>query len=140
MYVYVGPDDRSINSRESGFSLGPVNDLEADITGDDEDAPRQQAGGDLASSNSKWHKHTVKVLAMLKRNMGTGDGEEEEKKPSQLSYDKLSFGCSRRTAAGVFFELLQLKTWDFIEVDQDESYGDISIAPGLRFNEATAST
>ena len=27
------------------------------------------------------------------------------------------------------------KTWDFVELDQDESYGDITIAPGLKFNE-----
>ena len=40
-----------------------------------------------------------------------------------------------RTAAGVFFELLQLKTWDFIEVDQDEAYGTIAISAGLRFGE-----
>lgn len=27
------------------------------------------------------------------------------------------------------------QTWDFVELDQDESYGDITIAPGLKFNE-----
>jgi hypothetical protein len=28
----------------------------------------------------------------------------------------------------VFFELLQLKTWDYIDLDQDESYGDIKVS------------
>ena len=56
---------------------------------------------------------------MLKRNMKSDDAEEDDEegsteKPSELSYKKLSAGCSRRTASGVFFELLQLKTWDFI--------------------------
>jgi len=71
--------------------------------------------------------------------MGTGDEEEAEEgaepKPDHLSFDKLSSGVSRRTASSVFFELLQLKTWDFVELDQDESYEDITIAPGLKFNE-----
>jgi chromatin segregation and condensation protein Rec8/ScpA/Scc1 (kleisin family) len=40
---------------------------------------------------------------------------------------------------GVFFELLQLKTWDFLELEQDESYGDILVAPGSRFDEEVPS-
>eukprot|EP00562_Extubocellulus_spinifer_P000324 CAMPEP_0178483070 /NCGR_PEP_ID=MMETSP0696-20121128/7046_1 /TAXON_ID=265572 /ORGANISM="Extubocellulus spinifer, Strain CCMP396" /LENGTH=820 /DNA_ID=CAMNT_0020110579 /DNA_START=151 /DNA_END=2613 /DNA_ORIENTATION=+ len=142
-------DDRSVNSRESSFSLGAVNEMGemgADSTAaKDGDAPRQSADGEETSSHAKWHKHTVKVLAMLKRNLATpeeaaaaedeAEGAEVTKKPTQLSYDKLSSGCSRRTAAGVFFELLQLKTWDFINVEQDEAYGDIIITGGNRFAE-----
>mmetsp|Transcript_14574 Transcript_14574/g.26404 ORF Transcript_14574/g.26404 Transcript_14574/m.26404 type:complete len:666 (+) Transcript_14574:149-2146(+) len=123
-------------SSRSPFSLGLVNEL---LSEDEEDDERQEQGSDLASSNSKWHKHTIKTLNMLKRNMATGDEEMEEgaePKPDHLSFDKLSSGVSRRTASSVFFELLQLKTWDFIELDQDESYGDITIAPGLKFNES----
>jgi hypothetical protein len=88
-----------------------VNGDEDRFLSDDDD--RQAAGSDLVSSNSKWHKHTVKVFSMLKRNMATDEDEEEqegaEPKPDQLSYFTLSEGCSRRTAASVFFELLQLK-------------------------------
>merc|ERR1740139_1880065 len=87
---------------------------------------------------TKWHKHTVKVLKMLQNSMTSGQEEEDEEgeeKATQLSYDKLSYGISRRTACGVFFELLQLKTWDFIELDQDKSYEDIKITPGVRFDE-----
>lgn len=118
----------------SVFSLGAVNDLEQDL----EDDPRQEHGDELVSSNTKWHKHTVKVLTMLQNSMTSGEEEEVEEgeeKATQLSYDKLSYGISRRTACGVFFELLQLKTWDFIELDQDKSYEDIKITPGVRFNE-----
>jgi hypothetical protein len=96
----------------SGFSLEPTNDMENDLVGD-EDVPRQAQGSELVSSSSKWHKNTVKTLAMLKRNMGSDSAEGDEEKAPNLSYDKLSHGCSRRTAVGVFFELLQLKTWDF---------------------------
>jgi cohesin complex subunit SCC1 len=114
-------------SVESGtFSLGHVNDLQSVIgtsllDGDDDELPRQMPGEELiASATGKWHPHTLKVLALLQSNMG----REEEK---VLSYNKLSSGCSRRTAAGVFFELLQLKTWDFIELEQEEEYGDVEV-------------
>lgn len=116
-------------SQRSEFSLGAVNDMEGDL----EDEPRQEQGEELASSSSKWHKHTVKVLDMLKRNIAEDDDDEE--KPQELSFDKLSHGTSRRTACGVFFELLQLKTWSFIELDQSKSYGDIKISKGARFHE-----
>ena len=120
---------RSENSQRSSFSLGAVNDLEEEIAGES----RQEQGDILASSGSKWHNHTVKVLDMLKRNMTSDEKDDEMAK--DLSYDKLSYGVSRRTACGVFFELLQLRTWDFIELSQRESYADIKIAPGARFNE-----
>lgn len=107
LFSCLGPD----GSTRSAFSLGLVNEAEL-LSDDDED--RQAQGSDLVSSNSRWHKHTVKVLNMLKRNMNTGDekaqdDEEGEPKPDHLSFDMLSSGVSRRTASSVFFELLQLK-------------------------------
>mmetsp|Transcript_40513 Transcript_40513/g.73007 ORF Transcript_40513/g.73007 Transcript_40513/m.73007 type:complete len:788 (+) Transcript_40513:331-2694(+) len=138
-------DEVSVQSDRSSFSLGAVNDLEKelyDVGGEDNedgDDPRQTLGDELVSHTSKWHKHTVRVHSMLKRNMQSRNpdelDEEEMEKPAQLGYNKLSAGCSRRTAAGVFFEMLQLKTWDFVELNQDKSYGDIMITPGLRFDE-----
>jgi len=127
-------------SRESlpaPFDLGAVNDLREDANSNDDDSliSRQQQGDELVSSSNKWHRHTVKVLTMLQRNMANGN-EESEDKPNQLSYNDLSTGCSRRTAAGVFFEMLQLKTWDFVELEQEESYGDITLTPGIKFHEA----
>ena len=130
---------RSETSNQSEFSLGAVNDMEADFdqneTTDSADAPRQEQGDELVSSKGKWHKHTVKVLSMLKRNMA----EANKKGEVNLSYNKLSHGCSRRTASGVFFEILQLKTWDFVDVDQEESYADIKISRGARFAEEPSS-
>lgn len=137
------PSDRS--DRSATFSLGAVNDLEeaADLM----EEPRQDGLQDeTATSSTKWHKHTVKVLELLKRNMPVNDNDtdnddDEQNEDNnvgskqQLSYDKLSYGTSRRTACGVFFELLQLKTWDFIELEQESSFGDILIKPGKRFHE-----
>lgn len=42
---------------------------------------------------------------------------------------------SRRTAAALFFELLQLKTLDYVDLDQTRSYGDIKITKATRFTE-----
>lgn len=139
-------DEMSVRSDRSSFSLGAVNDLEKELyemgaEANEED--RQAQGDELVSHTSKWHKHTVRVLSTFKRNMQSRNADdldqEEMDKPTQLSYNKLSAGCSRRTAAGVFFEMLQLKTWDFVELNQDKSYGDITITPGLRFDEAPPS-
>eukprot|EP00547_Thalassionema_nitzschioides_P002625 CAMPEP_0194212014 /NCGR_PEP_ID=MMETSP0156-20130528/11520_1 /TAXON_ID=33649 /ORGANISM="Thalassionema nitzschioides, Strain L26-B" /LENGTH=559 /DNA_ID=CAMNT_0038939721 /DNA_START=311 /DNA_END=1990 /DNA_ORIENTATION=- len=118
----------------SHFELEWVNDLGEEFKEADE---RQEPGSNTVSSSSKWHKHTVKVLSLLKSQMGRGEDSTpvEVVGESELSYHNLSEGCSRRTAAGVFFELLQLKTWDFIELEQEESYGDIKITPGIRFDE-----
>lgn len=134
-----------VTGRASLLSLGHVNDLEEELFGspnnkdDEEVADRQQLGSELVSSSSKWHPHTVKVLGMLKRHLRATDEEEEEDgapaKADSLSYLQLSEGCTRRTASGVFFELLQLKTWDFIELNQNESYGDIVVTRGVRFHE-----
>jgi len=124
-------DSPAKNRRSSSLSLGLVNNLLID----DEDDPRQEVGDELVSSSSKWHKHTVKVYKILKESMSGPDEEETEGKAEVLSYNDLSEGSSRRTAAGVFFELLQLKTWDFVELDQSESYGDIKISAGAKFLE-----
>ncbi|KAL7570185.1 hypothetical protein ACA910_020020 [Epithemia clementina (nom. ined.)] len=125
------------NKRTSSLSLGLVNTLGEDMEWDNEDEEneRQEAGDEIVSSNSKWHKHTIKVYSLLKSRMAPPGASAMADKEPHLSYNILSDGCSRRTAVGVFFELLQLKTWDFIEVNQDEAYGDIIISPGAKFAE-----
>lgn len=138
--VEMDSPTKSFKSHESEFDIGAANELEQELL----EEPRQEQGTEIVSSTSKWHKHTEKVYTMLKRNMAEGEDDENEddddilgdaQPTKQLSYDKLTAGISRRTACSVFFELLQLKTWDFIELDQDESYGDIKISAGVRFNE-----
>jgi cohesin complex subunit SCC1 len=62
--------------------------------------------------------------------------DDDDDKATELQFQELSQNCTRRTAASVFFEILQLKTWDFIELDQPEPYGDIGITAGVRFQEA----
>jgi len=127
-FEMLSPQERqSLSTQESLLSLGAVNDLETEFLSKQlED--RQEQGSDFISSSSKWHLNTVKVLQILQR-------EVSQTKDNILSYKSLTNGCRRRTASGFFFELLQLKTWDFIEVEQENSYGDILIRPGLRFSD-----
>ena len=133
-------DDAAERQRKSSLSLGLVNSLGDDMEWEnEEEEDRQEAGEEIVSSSTKWHKHTIKVYSLLKSRMvppGASVSEEDADKEPYLSYNILSDGCSRRTAVGVFFELLQLKTWDFIELNQDEPYGDIVIAPGAKFAES----
>lgn len=94
------------------------------------------------TTTSKWHKNTIKVFDVLKKNlMPTPSNEEndieeaDDTKQRTVSYTALSEGVSRRTAAGFFFELLQLKTLNYIELNQSKSYGDIAISAGPKFLE-----
>lgn len=95
------------------FSLAAANDLD-DVQTDE------------PLTSAKWHKNTVKVFEVLKHNLADSD---------QVSFDVLSKNTSRRTAVGFFFEMLQLKTLDYIDIQQGKSYGDIRISPGVRFAE-----
>ena len=125
---------------------------------DDVDANRQ-ALGEPSSSSTKWHKHTVRVFRHLKKCLhdpasgdptnGNGENDTDDDDtssstaqfsrvplPESVGFDELTkHVVSRRNASSIFFEMLQLKTWDFIELNQDESYGRIAISAGVRFGE-----
>jgi len=126
------------------FELGAVNDIEADENFDEtksqasgaDDETGSVTGGDdtgdakTARSAAQWHPHTKKVMSMLQHQLESKD---------KVSYNGISgvtrgARVGRRTAAGVFFEMLQLKTWDYIEVNQDGPYGDIQVTKAAKFD------
>ena len=121
------------------LDLGMVNDMVLDSDEEDETEEDRQALGDVSSSSTKWHKHTVRVYKHLQKciqDPNSTAASEEETKPESVDFDELTkHVVSRRNASSIFFEMLQLKTWDFIEVDQDQAYGKIAISAGLRFGE-----
>jgi cohesin complex subunit SCC1 len=134
-------DDEELveDGEEDDLNLGLVNDMAVDS---DEEGEDRQTLGDIPESTTKWHKHTVRVFKHLKKCMRDpsaapiGDDEEAQDLPEQVQFfDIIKKVKTRRNAASVFFEILQLKTWDFIEVDQDEPFGDITISPSVRFGE-----
>jgi len=148
---------------EDPLDLGLVNDIDfvldsdQDEHQDDDDDEDRQAIGDVASSSTKWHKHTSRVFQHLKKCMkdpnavaantnnndddddnasSSSSSSKEQQLPDRVRFRELTKNVvSRRNASSVFFEMLQLKTWDFIELDQERAYGDIVISPGLRFGE-----
>ena len=64
-----------------------------------------------------------------------GDVTRGKGTPSDpVSFKELSSGISRRIAASSFFQLLVLKSWDIIDVKQEEPYGDLMIARTSRFS------
>lgn len=131
-YVAGSQDEKVEPVNKYGLSdWGMVNDARlADEDGEDEDDPRQEVGTELVPSSSKWHKHTVRVLKVLQCSMGKGNNKHDP-----LIFGDLVKHVGRRTAAGVFFEVLQLKTWDFLDVEQGEAEGPIAISAGPRFLE-----
>ena len=53
-----------------------------------------------------------------------------------LSFDAFTAGANKRSAVGVFVELLHLKTWDFVQLDQPAAYGDIAVSKAAHFHDA----
>ena len=67
--------------------------------------------------------------------------QDQLKNSDEITYQSLAKGRSRRTVAGCFFEVLQLKTLNRIEVDQsDGPYTDIRIRKGPAFEDAVPLT
>ena len=120
--------------------------------------PALQQGAD-DKANHKWHPHTVRVMQVLRENLnlqpagvattnpavskeveatGIPDDGTKNSAPS-TTYRRLTGQTnSRRTAAALFFELLQLKTLNYVQLDQQNPYGDITIQKGARFDEPIA--
>jgi cohesin complex subunit SCC1 len=118
------PDDESITAPDD-FDLSAVNDF-SEIREDDGDIEETTADG----HTRKWHPHTVKVMELLRDRLETQES---------VGFMGMARGRKKRTAAGCFFELLQLKTWNYIDVKQDTAYGDIRVTKTKRFDEHVSS-
>ncbi|EQC31642.1 hypothetical protein SDRG_10807 [Saprolegnia diclina VS20] len=109
--VLVGQDGLPM---DLDLSLAPASNPEA-----------TQAVDAPSTSTHKWHPHTVKVMKVLRTSMQDHDS---------VSYQQLAKSTrSRRTAAALFFELLQLKTLDLVDVNQPTAYGNIHVTKTDRF-------
>ncbi|KAJ0404946.1 hypothetical protein P43SY_005945 [Pythium insidiosum] len=104
------------------IELAAVNDLQANI---DESMDNEHIS--FSTAQHKWHPHTVKVMKVLRTSL-------QEK--TEVTYNQLTKNTqNRRTAAALFFELLQLKTLNYVDINQARPYGDIKIAKATRFAE-----
>ncbi|CAH0521831.1 unnamed protein product [Peronospora belbahrii] len=104
------------------IELGAVNDIRGDANGA---TAFHQA--EVLTAQHKWHPHTVKVMKVLRKSL---------KNNEEVTYRQLTKKTQdRRTAAALFFELLQLKTLDYVDVEQAAPFSDIKISKAGRFSE-----
>jgi len=97
-------------------------DTDEETNEEEEEEPRDSQFGDQRN----WHPRTVKMMRLC-------EGLLENKE--QVSYQSLAKGKRRHVVASCFFELLQLKTWDRIDLVQNEPYSTIDIGRGPKFTE-----
>lgn len=76
-------------------------------------------------SITTWNERTAEVFGILKKEFSDKE---------IVTFSELSAGISRRVAAGSFMEVLQLKTWGYIDVQQDEPFADITIMPTIKMD------
>jgi cohesin complex subunit SCC1 len=87
--------------------------------------------GTPGNKAASWSVHTQRMHTFLAKNFDEGNQEE-------LSFAKMAEGNVRKVVAATFFELLVLKSKSYIEVHQDEAYGDIFVAKGKNFEKGFA--
>ncbi|KAL3665645.1 hypothetical protein V7S43_009081 [Phytophthora oleae] len=115
------PEERDLEDLNVDIELGAVNDIRSDANGITE-ADNTEA----STAQHKWHPHTVKVMKVLRNSLNN----------KEVTYKQLTKNTKdRRTAAALFFELLQLKTLDYVDVEQAAPYSDIKISKAARFSE-----
>ncbi len=97
--------------------------IRTNAAGADDDA-------DGTAAAAKWHPNTVRMCKLLRarmRKLGVGS--------LRFSAD-VARGARRTKAANMFWEVLQLKTWGFVEVAQAPgAFKEIDVSPGARFEE-----
>lgn len=76
---------------------------------------------DFTSEN--WSTRTSDILDIMKA---------EFKKKNTLHLHRMCEGTTRRTAAACFMEMLQLKTYGYVEIEQLAPFADISISPTIK--------
>ncbi|KAG5176608.1 Rec8 like protein-domain-containing protein [Tribonema minus] len=142
---YDPPMEEQPLAEEEG-ALGAVDDLDYLREGEEERAAQaarkakaaaaaEGEGGEGAEGEGgagASTRPTAIMLRLLRKHVDGGGGA--------AAYGDIARGAKRganrrRNIAAGFFQLLQLKTWDFVELTQGEPFGDITITAGPRFEE-----
>jgi cohesin complex subunit SCC1 len=116
-------DISAVDAQEDVNETGDTSKAADDsILGQDTDG---NADGNVAENRAEskrtngWSKRTRKMHQFLSNTL-------VDDKP--LQFNEMVQGKSRKTAACIFYELLVLKTTDYIDVQQDQPYADITIS------------
>jgi cohesin complex subunit SCC1 len=92
-----------------------------------------EAGGE---ATTQWHPNTMRMCKLLRTRIAAAAKEKPHERPPTVAFSQVTRNARRTKAANLFWEVLQLKTWDFIEVDQEHAYDDVQITAAARFHEA----
>ncbi len=81
-------------------------------------------GGEIVNSpieanTADWNPRTKHVFDIV---------NDQLQRRESISFQDLSIGVSKRTAAACFLEILQLKTWDIIDITQERPFDTIVIS------------
>jgi hypothetical protein len=142
------------------YGHGEGNELEAEEGGGEEEEEEKEEGeftgtnawgsplgeeDDVAEAkpSTRWHPNTVRMCRLLRSRLAAAARLQEEVGGNgagpfspQVTFGELTRNARRTKAANMFWEILQLKTWDFIDCGQEEAYGEIIIEPAARLHEA----
>eukprot|EP00898_Chlorokybus_atmophyticus_P000412 jgi/Chlat1/1371/Chrsp119S01784 len=125
-----GIDNMHIAEERARARTGP-NLLERHSLVEDEEEDDDEAGH---VDKSGWSVRTRNVASFLKKNFKEMDrpskspANKKAASHSTLGLDAMVAGKSRREAARMFFEMLVLKTKDYVHLEQEEPYSDITIS------------
>ncbi|KAJ2551746.1 sister chromatid cohesion protein 1 [Coemansia sp. RSA 1878] len=113
--------------------------LEADLDADPETSQLDDAD---QAGTSGYSKNTIRAIRILDTaaqadNIQPSDASAQE--AESLSFNKIAHEARRDDAVTLFFELLVLKSRDFIDVSQSAPYEDVQIVPRPKLRQAASS-
>ncbi|XP_058765332.1 sister chromatid cohesion 1 protein 2-like isoform X1 [Vicia villosa] len=85
------------------------------------------------SKLSGWSERTRKVASYLHKNF---QHLEKQKEADAVNLSQVSQGRSRKESARLFYEVLVLKTTNYVDVQQKDAYGDIAVRKLPKFDKA----
>ena len=122
--TFEGVDNPSVDDPTTMSQRGALLGWKGkDTTGVDMNLSDADKGGG-GHSTAEWSSRTAMVFDVI---------QDQLKEHDSVSFNAISKGISRRTAAACFLEILQLKTWDFVDVSQDKPFSDIAISATSKF-------
>nr|VDC78874.1 unnamed protein product [Brassica rapa] len=119
-------DNDEMDTMEVAHDTGFLNVDDDEVDEDHEEDDGMQEGDETRLlENSGWSSRTRAVAKYLQ----TIFDKEAENGKSVVVADKLLAGKTRKEASRMFFEILVLKTRDYIQVEQAKPYESITIKP-----------
>jgi len=118
---FVGVSDTSALGMRMEQAVG-LDDVALD---EDEENPRlenrkrQSSIDTTLKAPDSWNARTALVMEVL---------QDQLRDKDEVTFDEISTGITRKTAAACFLEILQLKTWGLLKASQDEPFSDIRIS------------